>query len=777
MAIGVRAAHVPGDCRERQPAGPGRVPSPPDGAGQATGVAPMPKGGKGGGPSGDTRPTIRGAGSDDTLSDGGSAVILAGGRGDDVYHVANSATVIDESRSGGIDEVVTSLDWQLGLWVENLTLTGTGDTRGDGNDLDNRIHGNDGDNMLFGHGGDDVLVGGAGDDLLSGGSGTDTAVLDGTLAEHVLHREGGTIVVVHGGETDRLTGIEFLAFDDATIDASTVVKEQAPLPVAVDDSVAGAEDTVIEIAVLANDSGQDLTVTGAGGAGMGGVEIGAGGILRYRPDADAHGRDSFTYTVRDAAGNEAGASVAVSVAAVNDAPEAVADSFATSAGTTLTGTLLSNDTDVDLDPLSVVGHDSLSAAAGSVSVAADGSFSYAPAAGFSGNDSFTYTISDGHGGRDTASVTIAVAAGAGVGASVPYYVEGLIYGDPYRMNSADPLGTGVTVTYALLDAAPAYYAATHPAHSLDPMTAGHADGIRQVLDEIGSFAGITFVEASPEDAGMTFGLAELSGYDGLAYRADGDGVGRVASDVWIDTSHAGSGFSAGDAAYATLLHEVGHALGLAHANLPEGEENRKYTVMDGAAHPTAGAEVTGYQLYDVAALQHLYGAAVRAGDDVYDVAMLEGAVRTLWDGAGSDTIDVSAAAEGVDLDLRAGAFSTTAATGTDQLSLAFGTVIENAVGSAYADTIIGNEADNVIVGGAGDDVLTGGDGADVFAFSSAGYDRITDFDVGSDRLDLTALAPAEVEQTATAGGLRIDAGDLSILLEGVGSLAEDSLLV
>ena len=57
--------------------------------------------------------------------------------------------------------------------IERLTLTGTGDYSGGGNDLDNVITGNSGNNELRGNNGNDTLFGGAGADTLKGGPGSD----------------------------------------------------------------------------------------------------------------------------------------------------------------------------------------------------------------------------------------------------------------------------------------------------------------------------------------------------------------------------------------------------------------------------------------------------------------------------------------------------------------------------------------------------------------------------------------------------------------------------
>ena len=73
--------------------------------------------------------------------------------------------------------------------------------------------------------------------------------------------------------------------------------------------------------------------------------------------------------------------------------------------------VLANDTDPEADALSVVAGTYPTASGGTVTLAADGSFSYLSAAGFTGQDSFTYTVTDG---GATASATVTVVSGSRV---------------------------------------------------------------------------------------------------------------------------------------------------------------------------------------------------------------------------------------------------------------------------------------------------------------------------------------------------------------------------
>ena len=103
----------------------------------------------------------------------------------------------------------------------------------------------------------------------------------------------------------------------------------------------------------------------------------------------------------------------VTVNDVNRAPDAQNDSYSTPQDTQLSvnannGVIQTNDSDADGDSLAVSAFDATSAQGGTVSVDADGSFTYDPPSGFSGTDSFSYTVDDGFGGSDTATVTLDV---------------------------------------------------------------------------------------------------------------------------------------------------------------------------------------------------------------------------------------------------------------------------------------------------------------------------------------------------------------------------------
>ena len=205
----------------------------------------------------------------------------------------------------------------------------------------------------------------------------------------------------------------------------------------------------------------------------------------------------------------------------------------------------------------------------------------------------------------------------------------------------------------------------------------------------------------------------------------------------------------------------------------------------------------------------VYFANSTAGRDVFDLESNPFPYLAVYDAGGNDTFDFSTANKGVFVDLRAGSFSSATAgaltlaeanaatevfnAATDEvqgdfplwdaasyagwvntigtiganrvfndtgvsgvtatshrnISIAYNTVIENAIGGSARDYLLGNEVANKLVGNGGndvlnglggDDILTGGAGADEFRFTTTGgNDEITDFLSGTDKIGLTEI--------------------------------------
>ncbi|NBW75005.1 MAG: hypothetical protein EBR34_04320 [Sphingomonadaceae bacterium] len=118
-------------------------------------------------------PVITGTIGADRLADKGIASTLIGLAGDDTYVVTNLGTVVIEATSGGIDTVISNVDFTLSAEVEHLNLTGSA-VYGTGNAMANDIKSGAGIQVLSGLGGNDTLNAGAGADTIYGGDGNDS---------------------------------------------------------------------------------------------------------------------------------------------------------------------------------------------------------------------------------------------------------------------------------------------------------------------------------------------------------------------------------------------------------------------------------------------------------------------------------------------------------------------------------------------------------------------------------------------------------------------------
>lgn len=180
-------------------------------------------------------------------------------------------------------------------------------------------------------------------------------------------------------------------------------------PVANPDSATTAEDAFVDVNVLANDTdpdGDPRTVTGVGTASHGTTTLNPSGTVRYTPAPNYFGPDGFTYTIADGRGGTATGSVTVTVLPVNDLPVAVNDARTTPYQTPVVIDVLTNDSDIDGDPLAI---SAVSTPANGVAAAnLGGTITYTPNLLFQGVDAFTYTITDGQGGSASATVSITV---------------------------------------------------------------------------------------------------------------------------------------------------------------------------------------------------------------------------------------------------------------------------------------------------------------------------------------------------------------------------------
>jgi YD repeat-containing protein len=182
-------------------------------------------------------------------------------------------------------------------------------------------------------------------------------------------------------------------------------------PDAINDSTSTNEDTAKTYDPRSNDldpDGDALTIIGNTNGSKGSVAIiNNGAQIRYTPNANVNGSDSFTYTISDGVLTDT-ATVTITITAVNDAPNAVNDSVSTNEDTAITISPLANDTDLEGTPLTITAKTNSSKA--SVTIVNGGTqINYSPNANVNGSDSFTYTISDGA-LTDTATVSVTINA-------------------------------------------------------------------------------------------------------------------------------------------------------------------------------------------------------------------------------------------------------------------------------------------------------------------------------------------------------------------------------
>ncbi len=175
--------------------------------------------------------TIAGDAMDNLIDGGAGADRLLGGAGNDTYVVDNDGDRVTEQLvaghdDGGTDVVWSSVTFHLVPYVENLTLTGTGNINGTGNDLANIVTGNDGNNGLNGDLGADTLIGGKGNDTYyvdnagdvvteSANEGTDKVVSSvtytlGANVENLTLTGNGNVNGTGNDAANVITGNDFL---------------------------------------------------------------------------------------------------------------------------------------------------------------------------------------------------------------------------------------------------------------------------------------------------------------------------------------------------------------------------------------------------------------------------------------------------------------------------------------------------------------------------------------------------------------------------------------
>ncbi len=178
-------------------------------------------------------------------------------------------------------------------------------------------------------------------------------------------------------------------------------------PTANNDSASVIAGSSVTINVLANDTdsdGDNLTITSVNG--VNGSAVISGGSIVFTPAAGFTGTEVFNYSISDGKGGSDTASVTVTVSpqpTQNSAPIALNDSASVAKNSSVTISVLSNDSDPEGDQLTVVS--ATQGSKGSVRRNSNGTITYTPAKSFKSGDSFSYTISDGN---KTATATVII---------------------------------------------------------------------------------------------------------------------------------------------------------------------------------------------------------------------------------------------------------------------------------------------------------------------------------------------------------------------------------
>ncbi len=347
------------------------------------------------------------------------------------------------------------------------------------------------------------------------------------------------------------------------------------------------------------------------------------------------------------------------------------------------------------------------------------------------------------------------------------------------------VGEGIILNYSVPQGSAFWiegYSGNEP-DSWSGLDTSQINAFEQTLDAWAAVADITFNQV--ED-GQTYGdirvaFSQLVTDDptaaGWAYVP---GEPEESGDIWLDRFSGGS-YQAGSFGYATLLHELGHALGLAHPfeskknnnSLLIGVENTsQYTIMsnndfEGAGYTFTKTGANSYSwhavqpttpmLYDLLAIQYLYGAntTTRTGDDTYVFSNSQAELQTIWDAGGTDTFDLSNQNTALRVDLNDGKFSAigiketwddnlgiVVSAANDNIAIAYDVIIENVIGGSGDDILTGNQFNNQLTGGLGSDILIGGRGTDIAIYEGNFSDYLVD-NKGLGQLAVSRLATGE----------------------------------
>jgi Ca2+-binding RTX toxin-like protein len=661
--------------------------------------------------------SLDGGAGNDTLSGFAGSDSLDGGAGNDSLTGGDG----DDSIVGGDDNDTLSAgagnDSLYGGDGDDSFYSRTTDMASSFDDGGNVMDGGAGKDYFLGGNGSDTLIGGDGDDTLSGGAGSDS--LDGGASNDSLTGGDGDDSLYGGDGDDQITS-------------------------------QGAGD-----ATLAGGNGND-TINAYSGTGKKFLDGGSGDDSLYGGnDSDTliggNGQDTLSgYSSSDSLDGGAG----------NDS---------------LTGG------DGDDSIVGGDGNDLLIGGAGDDTLV--GSTGRDTLEGGDGNDSYVIDnplqfIRDTQGSDSAVVSTSFIKIPSSIeqvtykqGAlPLPYWIDALLPDSAAGLNFLNLLGSDKQFFYSFPSAKPSYNTDTKDALGWAPFSLAQQERVVQALAYIASITDLSFVRTSQPDALNTIAFASNDQTTSAGYARYPSST-SLGSDVLLDNSDSATNTALADGSYGalTLIHELGHALGLGHPfsspdvdgtiaeppHLSQTEDHTRWTVM--SYTKSAEQYAIRYSPLDIAALQYLYGPSrsSRTGDDTYTISSIEPSF--IWDGGGIDTISAEGCNQSCTIFLTpgfwgfAGSSRASLITAPGQITVNFGTLIENLIGSAQGDVLTGNDLRNRIEGGKGNDTLDGGlgsdtliggAGADTFVLSDG--DLVSDFiAVEGDQLDFSSLADGE----------------------------------
>ena len=327
-----------------------------------------------------------------------------------------------------------------------------------------------------------------------------------------------------------------------------------------------------------------------------------------------------------------------------------------------------------------------------------------------------------------------------------YYVDALMSGVKW----GGGIGTGASLSYSFPGSNATWISGYgEPLNGFAALSAGQQGAFAAALATWAGVANIGFSQVADTNVSVgdiRVGISADVDQGGAVAWAYYPGPWAEAGDVWLAPSWYGNGATpvSGEFTFHAFVHEIGHSLGLSHSfdqpnALPASQDSEKYTVMAYNNHPYATIHASEPMLYDIAAIQCLYGAnmTTRTDDNSYSFSASTEELSCIWDAGGNDTLDASNQTLAATINLNAGGFSSigiknNGVAARDNVSIAFNVVIENANGGSGNDSIAGNGAANTLngnggndtlSGGGGNDTLLGGNGTDTAVFSglSTGY--------------------------------------------------------